>query len=50
METEMREMLSCEIINQIPDLYLAELNQVADFIRGLKAARKFLSVTEFDNK
>ena len=42
---ERKEMLACEIINQIPDLYMAELVQVADFIRGLKAARKFLSAT-----
>lgn len=42
---ERKEMLACEIINQIPDLFLAELVQVADFIRGLKAAREFLSAT-----
>lgn len=42
---ERKEMLACEIINQIPDLHLAELMQVSDFIRGLKAAREFLSAT-----
>ena len=48
MVEEKKEMLTCEIINQIPDLFLAELVQVADFIRGLKAARKFLTATGFD--
>lgn len=48
MVEEKKEMLTCEIINQIPDLFLAELVQVADFIRGIKAARKFLSLTGFD--
>lgn len=48
MVKERKEMLACEIINQVPDLYLAELLQVADFIRGLKAAREFLSATGFD--
>ena len=45
MVNERKEMLACEIINQVPDLYLAELLQVADFIRGLKAAREFLTAT-----
>lgn len=36
------EVLISNIINQIPDLRMAELVQVADFIQGLKAARKFL--------
>lgn len=45
MLNERKEMLACEIINQVPDLYLAELLQVADFIRGLKAAREFLTAT-----
>ena len=48
MVEEKKEMLTCEIIHQIPDLFLAELVQVADFIRGIKAARKFLSATGFD--
>ena len=48
MVEEKKEMLTCEIVNQIPDLFLAELVQVADFIRGIKAARKFLSATGFD--
>ena len=48
MGEDRKEILTCEIINQIPDLYLAELNQVADFIRGLKAARKFMATTTFD--
>ena len=37
------EMLAAEIIEEISDLYLAELIQVADFIRGIKAAREFMS-------
>lgn len=48
MVEEKKEMLASEIINQIPDLFLAELVQVADFIRGIKAARRFLSATGFD--
>lgn len=48
MVEEKKEMLTCEIVNQIQDLFLAELVQVADFIRGIKAARKFLSATGFD--
>ena len=43
MVNEKSEMLICEIVNQVPDLYYAELVQVADFIRGIKAARQFLS-------
>ena len=45
MVNERKEMLACEIINQLPDLYLAELVQVADKIRILKASREFLSET-----
>ena len=37
------ESLVSEITDQLPDLYLAELVQVADFIRGIKAARQFLA-------
>ena len=37
------ESLVSEITDQLPDLYLAELVQVADFIRGIKAARAFLA-------
>ena len=48
MVKEEKEILASEIINQIPDLFLAELVQVADFIRGIKAARNFLPVTGFD--
>ena len=36
-------MIISEIVNQVPDLYYAELIQVADFIRGIKAARQFLT-------
>ena len=43
MDDGRQEMLVAGIVNQIPDLYLAELVQVADFIQGLKLARKFLS-------
>lgn len=39
------EVLMSSIINQIPDLCVAELVQVADFIQGLKLARKFMSPT-----
>lgn len=45
MNNETQEMLMARIINQVPDLYLAELVQVADFIQGLKLARKFMSPT-----
>ena len=45
MVKERKEMMMCEIINQLPDLYLAELVQVADLIRRLKASREFLSAT-----
>jgi hypothetical protein len=45
MVNENKETLMCDIINQVPDLYLAELVQLADFIRGLKTARKFMSTT-----
>jgi hypothetical protein len=37
------ESLVSEITDQLPDLYLAELVQVADFVRGIKAARRFLA-------
>jgi hypothetical protein len=37
------ESLVSEITDQLPDLYLAELVQVADFVRGIKAARQFLT-------
>ena len=37
------ESLVSEITDQLPDLYLAELVQVADFVRGIKAARVFLA-------
>jgi hypothetical protein len=37
------ESLVSEITDQLPDLYLAELVQVADFVRGIKAARQFLA-------
>jgi hypothetical protein len=40
---EKYDMFISEIVNQLPDLYLAELVQVADFIRGIKAARAFLA-------
>jgi hypothetical protein len=40
---EKYEMIISEIVNQVPDLYYAELIQVADFIRGIKAARVFLA-------
>ena len=43
MVNENSEMLVCEIVNQLPDLYYAELIQVADFVRGIKAARQFLA-------
>jgi hypothetical protein len=39
MIKERKEMMMCEIINQLPDLYLADLVQVADLIRRLKASR-----------
>lgn len=39
------EVLISSIINQIPDLCVAELVQVADFIQGLKTARKFMTRT-----
>ena len=39
MVNERKEMLACEIINQVPDLYLADIVQVADLIRRLKASR-----------
>lgn len=38
-----RETLITEISEEVPDLYYAELVQVADFIRGIKAARAFLA-------
>jgi hypothetical protein len=38
-----KEMLITEISEEVPDLYLAELVQVDDFIRGIKAARQFLT-------
>ena len=37
------EMLAAEIINEVDDMTFAELVQVADFIRGIKAARQFLA-------
>ena len=37
------EMLAAEIINEVDDMTFAELVQVADFIRGILAARKFLA-------
>lgn len=43
MDDGRQEVLAAGIISQIPDLYLAELVQVADFIQGLKMARNFLS-------
>lgn len=43
-----KETLVNKIIDEIPDLHLAELTQVADFIRGLKAARIFLASTRSD--
>ena len=43
MVNEKSEMLICEIVNQVSDLYYAELVQVADFVRGIKAARQFLA-------
>ena len=48
MDDGRHEILMTGIINQIPDLYLAELVQVADFIKGLKTARKFMASTETD--
>lgn len=48
MDDGRNDMLISKIADQLPGLYLAELVQVADFIRGIKAARKFLSVTGFD--
>jgi hypothetical protein len=42
---EKKKILSCEIINQLPDFYLAELVQVEDLIRRLKASREFLSAS-----
>lgn len=39
------EVLISSIVNQVPDLCVAELIQVADFIQGLKLARKFISST-----
>lgn len=39
MVKERKEMMMCEIINQLPDLYLADLVQVADLIRRLKESR-----------
>ena len=44
MDDGNREVLIAGIVNQIPDLYLAELVQVADCIQGLKAARKFMAI------
>ena len=38
---EMMEVLVATIVNQVPDLDPAELVMVADYIRGLKLARKF---------
>lgn len=39
MDDGRHEALVAGIINQVPDLYIAELIQLADYIRGLKAAR-----------
>ena len=39
------DIMISQIQAQIPDLHLAELVQVADFIQGLKLARKFMSPT-----
>lgn len=38
-----KEILLTTIINQLPDMDGRELSMVADYIKGLKAARNFLS-------
>lgn len=48
MDDGRNDIMISQIQAQIPNLYLAELVQVADFIRGIKAARRFLSATGFD--
>ena len=48
MDNGRNDVLISGITDQLPELYLAELVQVADFIRGLKSARKFLSATKSD--
>ena len=36
-----QEVLMATIFNQVPDLDPAELGMLADYIKGLKAARNF---------
>ena len=38
-----KEELVSTIVGKLDDLYLAELVQVADFIRGIEIAREFCS-------
>lgn len=45
MDDGRKDALIDEISQQMQDMYLAELIQVADFIKGLRAARKFMSAT-----
>lgn len=48
MDNGRNDVLISGITDQLPELYLAELVQVADFIKGLKTARKLLASTETD--
>ena len=45
MDYKDNAVLITTIFNQVPDLCMAELIQVADFIQGLKTARKFTTRT-----
>lgn len=44
------DILIAQIETQIPELYLAELIQVADLVRRLKSSRDLDAATGFDNK
>lgn len=45
MNNMRKNALITGIVDQLPDMYLAELLQVSDFIKGLKSAREFMSPT-----
>lgn len=45
MNNDKHKALTEDIIAQIPDLYIAELVQVSDFIKSLKTARKFMGLS-----
>ena len=48
MDDARYDVLITQIEAQLPELYLAELIQVADFVRRLKASRNFTTSAKFD--